>query len=120
MPSDNLKPTTTEDRLSRYIGQLSQVLSQDYRNYITQNFDTKKVDLFLEKSMARFMNLAAFGGTFLTGLPRLTRFSYFLYIMNIPSILSKKWDFLYYSIIMGKPRSQKGAEDTPWPEYRIN
>jgi hypothetical protein len=48
------------------------------------------------------------------GLPRLTRFSYFLYILNIPSILSKKWDFLYYSIIMGNPRSQKGAEDTPW------
>jgi len=43
-------------------------------------------------------NLAAFGGTFLTGLPRLTRFSYFLYILNITSILSKKWDFLYYEL----------------------
>jgi len=54
------------------------------------------------------VNLAACGGTFLTGLPRLTRFSYFLYIpstssgpepvegLNIPSILSKKWDLLYY------------------------
>jgi hypothetical protein len=58
------------------------------------------------------LNLAAFGGTFLTGLPRLTRFSYFLYIpstnsgpepvegLNIPSILSKKWDFLYYLITL--------------------
>jgi len=58
--------------------------------------------------MENLLNLDAFGGTFLTGLPRLTRFSYFLYIpstrsgpepvegLNIQSILSKKWDFLYY------------------------
>jgi len=48
------------------------------------------------------MNLAAFGGTFLTRLTGLTRFFYILYIpstrlgpepvegLNIPSILSKK------------------------------
>jgi len=67
--------------------------------------------------MENLLNLDAFGGTFLTGLlvrprgsrqARLTRFSYFLYIpstrsgpepvegLNIQSILSKKWDFLYY------------------------
>ena len=41
------------------------------------------------------MNLAACGGNFSTGLTRLTRFSYILYIRNI---LSKKWDFLYYQV----------------------
>jgi hypothetical protein len=74
MPSDNLKPTKTEDRLSRYSSQLS----QDCRNYITQNFDLKNQPFF-----------------------------------------GKKYGQIY-SIIMGKLRSQKAAEDTPWPEYRVN
>jgi len=66
------------------------------------------------------VHLAACGGTFLTGLTRLTRpprlsesdggQARFFYIpstssgpepvegLNIPSILSKKWDFLYYQV----------------------
>ena len=57
---DNLKPTfnlKTEDRLSQYSGQLSQVMSQDCRKYITQNFDLEKLDLFGKKGMARFIQL---------------------------------------------------------------
>jgi len=51
------------------------------------------------------MNLAACGGTFLTGLTRLTRFSLYLpagrQVLKIVSILSKKWDFLYYQVKEG-------------------
>ncbi len=55
------------------------------------------------------MSLAACGGTLLTGLTRLTRF---FNILNIPSILSKKWDFLYYEL--------SRAKDIIWeaPDYQ--